>query len=137
MSEKDARAHGYQPCGICFPKESNMFKNDAQEVGLGREVAAQVEQEYKISRNPDYLGRVKRVGQRIVDANGLDKWPYTFTVLESDEMNAFSAGAGNVFITTGLLRVLEEDDELATVLGTKLAIASATSVIRGIGRRRP
>ncbi|MHB2016048.1 MAG: M48 family metalloprotease [Candidatus Xenobia bacterium] len=129
-SEKDARAHGYEPCSICFPKETNMFKNDPQEVALGREVSAQVEQEYKISRNRDYLARVQRVGHRIADANGLDKWPYTFTVLESDEMNAFSAGAGNVFITTGLLRVLEEDDELATVLGHEMGHCECHHVIR-------
>lgn len=129
-SEADARNHGYQPCTICYPQSTAIIKNDATEVALGREVSAQVEQEYRISRDEKMKARVDRIGAHLVEASDIHDFPYTFTVLDSPEINAFSAGAGNVFITTGIINVLESDDEIATVLGHEMAHCENHHIIR-------
>lgn len=48
--------------------------------------------------------------------------PYTFTVLDADdELNAFAAPGGFVFITSGMLKFLQNEDELAAVLAHEIA----------------
>lgn len=46
---------------------------------------------------------------------------WTFTVVEHNEPNAYTPGEGQVFITTGLLRLKLTEDELAGVLGHEIA----------------
>jgi predicted Zn-dependent protease len=48
--------------------------------------------------------------------------PYTFTVIDApEELNAFAAPGGFVFITSGMLKFLQSEDELAAVLAHEIA----------------
>lgn len=75
---------------------------------------------------------VQRVGKRLVAASnkfmkehGLEhvvsKSPYTYTVVRSDMANAFVLPNNHVFVLTGLFRYVQDEDELAAVLGHELA----------------
>jgi predicted Zn-dependent protease len=55
---------------------------------------------------------------------------YHFLILQSDEVNAFAAPGGFIFLTTGLLRLTRTEDEVAAVLAHEMA-----HVIRGHGIR--
>jgi predicted Zn-dependent protease len=61
--------------------------------------------------------RIRRVGDRIVQAAGLNdrRWEYALFVSESP--NAFVLPSGKIGVTTGLLALVRNDDQLATVLG--------------------
>ena len=56
----------------------------------------------------------------IYKANKLDL-PLNIHVIESDEVNAFVVPDGNVFVFTGMLNAVANDDELAGVLGHELS----------------
>ncbi|KAL7446323.1 hypothetical protein ACHAXM_010403 [Skeletonema potamos] len=78
---------------------------------------------------------VKRVGSRIAaaaqnfsmqygqtkDANNATMSPYTYTVVRSNEANAFVIPGNHVFVLTGLFRYAHNEDELASVLGHEMA----------------
>ena len=72
--------------------------------------------------------KVQRVGQRIVEASaGLVKryslptaTPFTFTVIESNSIQAFALPGNHIFVMSGLLKDTR-DDELAFVLGHEVA----------------
>ena len=65
---------------------------------------------------------MKRVGERIAQAVG-DKMPeakWEFVLFESKDVNAFALPGGKVGVYTGLLKLAENDGELAIVMGHEI-----------------
>ncbi len=60
-------------------------------------------------------------GRRLLMANGLDPGAWRFTVLSSPVANAFATERRDVFVTRGLLAVLQDEAELAAVIGHEMA----------------
>lgn len=71
----------------------------------------------KLSTNAAQNERVGRVGGRIVQAAGLANRPWDYRVFIDDSPNAFVLPSGKIGVTTGLLALVQNDDQLATVLG--------------------
>ncbi|QQS14600.1 MAG: M48 family metalloprotease [Rhodospirillales bacterium] len=65
---------------------------------------------------PAYL---EAVGRRIAAANDLGEW--RFTMVDSPAPNAFTIGTREVFVARGLLAVLQDEAELASVVGHEMA----------------
>jgi beta-barrel assembly-enhancing protease len=69
----------------------------------------------------EVTARVAEVGQKVVTASGNpNEFAFRFAVLNSVEATAFAAPGGYVYVTTGLLRALRNEDELAGVLGHEI-----------------
>ncbi|HEY1071333.1 M48 family metallopeptidase [Brevundimonas sp.] len=71
----------------------------------------------KLSTNAAQNERVRRVGGRIVQAAGLANRAWDYRVFQDDSPNAFVLPSGKIGVTTGLLALTRNDDQLATVLG--------------------
>ena len=71
----------------------------------------------KVSNNAAQNERVRRVGGRIVQAAGLAGRSWDYAVFEDASPNAFVLPSGQIGVTTGLLKLVQNDDQLATVLG--------------------
>jgi hypothetical protein len=56
-----------------------------------------------------------------------------FRVVRNDQVNAWTNGRSEIAITTGMLRFIESDDELATILGHELAHVTGKHVGRRLG----
>jgi len=97
--------------------------NQEQQVKLGLQAADEIRSKEKIL--PSYDERVKtlrRVANKmlsVLNAPG-EPWQYSFDVIDSKEVNAFSLPGGPTFFCTGLLDRLMTEDELAGVLGHEL-----------------
>jgi predicted Zn-dependent protease len=65
--------------------------------------------------------RVRRVGQRLVEAAGLQGQRWEYAVFEDPSVNAFALPGGYIGVNTGLLRLVRNDDQLATVIGHEIA----------------
>lgn len=61
--------------------------------------------------------RIRRVGDRVVDAAGLGDRRWDYAVFVSKSPNAFVLPSGKIGVTTGLLALVQNDDQLAAVLG--------------------
>ena len=61
--------------------------------------------------------RIRRVGAKIVDAAGLGDRSWDYAVFVSRSPNAFVLPSGKIGVTTGLLSLVQNDDQLAAVLG--------------------
>lgn len=73
-----------------------------------------------ISRDPNLNNRVRRVGNRITAASGLrENWEYV--VIDSDTQNAWVLPGGRVAFYRGILETMQNDDEVATVMGHEVA----------------
>src|SRR6266571_7984829 len=95
-----------------------------KEIALGQQLAAEVERQAKIVRDPVINEYVNRVEQNIV-RNSDAQVPFSTKVIESDEVNAFALPGGFVFVNTGLLLAADEEAEVAGVLAHETAHVAA------------
>jgi predicted Zn-dependent protease len=87
--------------------------NERDEVKLGTQLHREVTKKYRLTDVG--LDRVERLGQRCARASLRANLLYKFHVIQSREINGFSIPGGHIYITTGMLK-LANDDELASVL---------------------
>lgn len=89
----------------------------AADAKLGLQVYQQLAGQDSIVKNSPYAPVLNHVGGRIVRAAGPQWYPQRFYIVRSNEIDAFSAPGGYVFINEGLLRSCDNVDELANVIG--------------------
>jgi len=71
--------------------------------------------------SPAIEGYLRGVSKRLLDAKGVKIDVPNVLVQSSDAFNAFTDAQGNLVISTGALRSLESEDELAALLGHELS----------------
>ncbi|MCS7042229.1 MAG: M48 family metallopeptidase [Bryobacteraceae bacterium] len=98
----------------------NLFSKE-QDIEIGREFARQVEQQMVVVQNRELTAYINRVGQRLVERGGLEKYPFYFKVVQEDSINAFALPGGPMYVHTGLIRAVENEAQLAGVLAHELA----------------
>jgi predicted Zn-dependent protease len=82
---------------------------------------AQALRTQRVSTDAAANARIRRVGDRIVQAAGLSDRRWEYALFVSDSPNAFVLPSGKIGVTTGLLALVRNDDQLATVLGHEVA----------------
>lgn len=71
--------------------------------------------------NDDLQRYVNLVGLSLVRQTARRDFPFAFAVIERDDANAWAAPGGYVFVTTGALRQMETEAQLAGVLAHEIA----------------
>ncbi len=103
-------------------RTSLVLLSQGEELTLGQQSFADIRKKEKVSADPGQNARVTRIGQRIAQAvgNELPDAKWEFVVFDSPEVNAFALPGGKVGVYTGLLKLAENDAELATVMGHEI-----------------
>ena len=96
----------------------------AREVTLGRQLAREVEREVHLVEDPVVTEYVNRIGQNLA-RNSEARFLFTVKIIRSDEVNAFALPGGFVFVTTGLVRAIDNEAELASALSHEIAHVAA------------
>ena len=95
--------------------------SEEDEIEIGREAGKELEQRYGLNLDGSANQRINRIGQQIAAASDRPHLPYTFKLLDTQEINAFAVPGGGVYVTVGMLQFVQSDDELAGVLGHEVA----------------
>jgi beta-barrel assembly-enhancing protease len=95
-----------------------------KEIGLGKQLAQEVERQAKLIDDPVIAEYVNRVGQNLV-RNSDAKVPFTIKVIDSEEVNAFALPGGFFFVNSGLIMKAESEAELAGVMAHEIAHVAA------------
>ena len=111
-------------------KQDLVLMSEAQELALGRQAHQQTLQEYRIYPDPALQQYVDAVGQKLAEKSHRTDLSYTFTVLDSSEINAFALPGGFIYITRGLLAYMNSEAELAAVLGHEIGHVTARHGVR-------
>lgn len=106
-----------------------------QEIEIGRGVAATVAGHYRVLRDPGLTRYVNLVGSAVASVDPRPGIAYRFAVLDTDEVNAFAAPGGYVFVTRGAIALMEDEAELAGVLAHEVGHVDARDVIEEIQDR--
>jgi predicted Zn-dependent protease len=105
---------------------------EAQFMAAASQEMNQIKTQLKTIKDPELQAYVDRVGKSLVP-----KWvepkdfQFTFTLVADPSLNAFAMPDGTVVIHSGLLAVLENEAQLATVLGHEIAHATHRHGYRG------
>jgi beta-barrel assembly-enhancing protease len=91
--------------------------DEPEEIELGRAVTAAIGSRYKLLRDENLTRYVALVGNAVALQSDRPDLRYYFGVLDTDEVNAFAAAGGYVFITRGTLALVHDEATLAGVLG--------------------
>ncbi len=109
---------------LAAPFPASAAPAEDREIILGRQGAAVLESRYPLVKDPAVVERVKRIGTAIGAVTERPHLPYTFKVVQLDQVNAVAFPGGFVYVTTGLLAFVRSDHELAAVLAHELAHAA-------------
>lgn len=109
------------------------WKAIISDIQLGDQYAKEVMKQYKASDNKAYQEKVQKIGIYLAGiANTtkrialwgdpkFSKFPYSFTVLQGDDVNAFSIFGGHIYVFEGLMKYAESDNELAGTLAHEIS----------------
>ena len=91
------------------------------EMRIGKQIAGNLLGAVPLVRDDGLQRYVNLVGNWVATQSGRNDFLWHFGVLATEDINAFAAPGGYVFITEGLYRQLKSEAELAGVLGHEIA----------------
>ena len=123
-------------CAFVVPLTASQSDDEAYEIKMGNEAAAEIEKESKMLKDDVLQARLDKVAKEVVAvASSVDvpasygnsrisKFEYTFKIIDDVEVNAFALPGGHVYVNKGLLEFVKSDHELAGVLAHELVHVS-------------
>jgi predicted Zn-dependent protease len=92
-----------------------------QEIEIGRETNAQVRKEVPEVRDGQVAGYIRGIGERLARHASGPKYPYSFSMADYREINAFALPGGPVWIHRGVLQAATNESQVAGVLAHEVA----------------
>ena len=99
--------------------------DEASEVTEGRKAHAAILAETPAYANPAIQTYVDQLGQKLARQSHRSQLAWTFTVLDSPEINAFALPGGYVYVTRGIMAHLDSEAQLAGVIGHEIGHVTA------------
>ena len=99
--------------------------SEDREKELGDQLAAHVDAEVPLVRDPALTRYVGQLGDRLAQASDRPDLRYRFHIIDTDEMNAFALPGGHIYVNRGLIEETDNAAELSAVLAHEIAHVSA------------
>ena len=98
--------------------------SDADEIALGKRVDEYIRHQFYLRNDPELSKELTDITQRLTAVSDRKTLPFTCDIIQSYSINAFSAPGGHIYVTEGLLKFAETEDEVAGIIGHEVAHAS-------------
>jgi predicted Zn-dependent protease len=105
-------------------REFNLM-SEGQEIAIGQESDPQIRQEMGVYNDSALQEYVAGIGQRIAKISERPALPWRFTVVDQPAINAFAVPGGFIYFTRGILPFLDNESELAGVMGHEVGHVTA------------
>jgi predicted Zn-dependent protease len=115
-------------------KKEIMLISESMEIDMGKEIDRGLRLEYGLYNDPRLREHVRQMGMKQVPFTHRPHLEYHFEILDTPVENAFAAPGGYIYITRGLLAMLNSEAELAAVLGHELGHVNARHSARQMTR---
>lgn len=106
-------------------QQERTVMDEAQEIALGRKEHQAVLQEMPAYANAQVQAYVDGLGQKLARQSHRSQLQWTFTVLDSPDINAFALPGGYVYVTRGIMAYMESEADLAGVIGHEIGHVTA------------
>ena len=108
--------------------------SEAQEIQIGQQASQQVAQQLGLVEDQALQQYVQRVGEGLARESERPNLPWTFRVVDDPTPNAFALPGGFIFLTRGMMDLMENEAELAAVLGHEIGHVTARHSVSMISR---
>ena len=108
--------------------------SEAQEVSIGREADVEIRSQMGVYADEGLQAYVAEVGRALAAASHRPDLDWHFAVVDSPAVNAFALPGGYIYLTRGILAHLNDEAELAGVLGHEIAHVTARHSVQAYSR---
>ena len=118
-------AFGCATSGGSAPPSRNVILNsDFDDAKLGAEAAKAMEEQMGVVDDPRLQAYIEAIGRRMLPFAPVRSFDYSFHIVDQAAPNAFALPGGYIYISRGLLTLVNSEDELACVIGHEITHAA-------------
>ena len=110
--------------------------SEAQEIEIGRSAAAEVRSTIGLVDDAELQEYVQGVGLELARSSQRPNLPWSFGVVDDPTPNAFALPGGFIFVTRGLMSLMDSEAELASVLGHEVGHVTARHSVTQISQQQ-
>ena len=108
--------------------------SESQEIQMGQQSAQQVAQSLGLVEDEALQQYVQRIGAQLAADSERPGLPWTFRVVDDPTPNAFALPGGFIFLTRGMMNLMNSEAELASVLGHEIGHVTARHSVQQLSQ---
>jgi predicted Zn-dependent protease len=116
-------------------KRQMSLLSEADEIAIGQQQDAEIRREMGVYDDPELQRYVNEIGQELARVSHRPNLPWNFTIVDSPAVNAFALPGGYIYVTRGILAYLDDESELAGVLGHEIGHVTARHAAQAYTRQ--
>ena len=116
-------------------KKQMSLLSEAEELAIGQQQDAEIRREMGVYNDAELQRYVSDIGQQLARNSHRPNLPWTFTIVDSPAINAFALPGGYIYVTRGVLAYLDDESELAGVLGHEIGHVTARHAAQAYTRQ--
>lgn len=116
-------------------KRQMSLLSEAEEIAIGQQQDAEIRREMGVYDDPALQRYVNDIGQELARVSHRPNLPWSFTIVDSPAINAFALPGGYIYVTRGILAYLDDESELAGVLGHEIGHVTARHAAQAYTRQ--
>src|SRR3954466_2111432 len=109
--------------------------SESQEIQMGQQAAQEVAQTIGLYNDAKATAYVSEVGKRMAAASERPNLPWEFHIVEDPSVNAFALPGGFIYVTRGLMGTINDEAELATVVGHEIGHVTNRHSVQQISKQ--
>ena len=110
--------------------------SEQQEIQMGQQGAQQVAQEIGLINDQSLQNYLQSVGAALAAKSERPNLPWTFRAVDDPSPNAFALPGGFIFVTRGLLDLMNNEAELASVVGHEIGHVTARHSVQQMSQQQ-
>ena len=116
-------------------KKQMSLLSEAEELAIGQQQDVEIRREMGVYDDPALQRYVNDIGQELARNSHRPNLPWSFTIVDSPAINAFALPGGYIYLTRGILAYLDDEAELAGVLGHEIGHVTARHAAQAYTRQ--
>jgi len=110
--------------------------SEQQEIQMGQQGAQQVAQEIGLINDQALQNYLQNIGAALAAKSERPNLPWTFRAVDDPSPNAFALPGGYIFVTRGLLDLMNNEAELASVVGHEIGHVTARHSVQQMSQQQ-
>jgi predicted Zn-dependent protease len=107
-----------------------VLMTEKRELEIGKEEHEKIMKSVPVYRDAELQAYVDRIGQKMAAIGDRPDLTYTFTIIDSPDINAFALPGGYVYVNRGLITFLTSEAQLAAVIGHEIGHITGRHAVR-------
>lgn len=108
--------------------------SESQEIQMGQQAAQQVEQSLGLVQDEALQSYIHGIGTKLAAGSERPELPWRFRVVDDPTPNAFALPGGFIYVTRGMMSLMNSEAELASVLGHEIGHVTARHSVSQMSR---